>query len=208
MSKSIIKEKLKNSIIAVLRCKDINLAKSMAKTMINAGVNVIEVTFTIDNAPALIKELKNQCPNAVIGAGTVLDKQHAELALNNGADFIVCPCIIEEVGEFCREKDIFCSMAGTTSTEVYKAYKSGSDIVKLFPGEFLSPSIIKSLKAPFPFIDFMPTGGITDENVKEWFNNGAFAVGAGGYLTKGVTEENLDLLEERCKKLIHAAKEV
>lgn len=208
MSKNSIKEKLKNSIIAVLRCKDVNLAKSMAKTMINAGVNAIEVTFTIDNAAELIKELKSQCPNAIIGAGTVLDKHQAELAINNGADFIVCPCIIEEVGQLCKERDVFCSMAGTTATEVYKAYCAGSDVVKLFPGEFLRPSIIKSLKAPFPFIDFMPTGGITHENVKEWFNTGAIAVGAGGYLTKGISEENLDLLEERCKKLIQAAEAV
>lgn len=206
MNKTEAKEKLRHKIIAVIRCSNIDLAEMISKTIIKSGINAIEVTFSVENAAALIKKLKNDYPEAVIGAGTVTNKEQAEAALESYADFIVSPCIIPEVGKFCKEKDVFCSMAGTTSTEAYNSYISGSDVVKLFPGEFLNPNIIKSLKAPFPYIDFMPTGGVSDKNIKQWFDAGAFAVGAGGYLLKGINESNLNELEERCKKLINSMK--
>lgn len=206
MDKLTVKEKLRNKIIAVIRCEDAVKAKKISKTIIECGIDVLEVTFTVKGAPQLIKELKAECPNAMIGAGTVLTIEQAKEALKSGADFIVSPCTIEEIGAFCLENDVFCSMAAATSTEVYNSHKFGSDVVKLFPGEFISPGIIKSIKAPMPFIDMMPTGGVDNKNIKTWFANGAFAVGVGGHLTKGIDETNLDLLRERCKALIDAAK--
>lgn len=206
MDKQTVKEKLRNKIIAVIRCEDAGKAKKISKTIIECGIDVLEVTFTVKGAPQLIKELKAESPNAMIGAGTVLTVEQAKEALKSGADFIVSPCTIEEIGAFCLENDVFCSMAAATSTEVYNSYKFGSDVVKLFPGEYISPGIIKAIKAPMPFIDMMPTGGVDNKNIKTWFENGAFAVGVGGHLTKGIDETNLDLLKERCKALIDAAK--
>jgi 2-dehydro-3-deoxyphosphogluconate aldolase/(4S)-4-hydroxy-2-oxoglutarate aldolase len=206
MNKQITKEKLRNKIIAVIRCEDAEKAKLISKTIIESGIDVLEVTFTVKDATKLIKELKVENPKAVIGAGTVLTIEQAEEALNSGADFIVSPCTIEEVGAFCREHNIFCSMAAATSTEAYNSYKYGSDVVKLFPGEYINPGIIKGIKAPMPFIDMMPTGGVDNNNIKTWFDNGAFAVGVGGHLTKGINETNLDVLRARCERLINAAK--
>ncbi|MFL0266744.1 bifunctional 4-hydroxy-2-oxoglutarate aldolase/2-dehydro-3-deoxy-phosphogluconate aldolase [Candidatus Clostridium radicumherbarum] len=206
MDKQSVKEKLRNKIIAVIRCEDAAKAKLISKTIIECGIDVLEVTFTVKGAPQLIKELKAENPNVVVGAGTVLTTQQAEEALISGADFIVSPCTIEEIGAFCREKNIFCSMAAATSTEAYNSHKFGSDVVKLFPGEFISPGIIKGIKAPMPFIDMMPTGGVDNKNIKTWFENGAFAVGVGGHLTKGIDETNLDVLRARCEALINAAK--
>jgi len=206
MNKIETKERLRNKIVAVIRCSDITLAEKISKTAIKAGIDAIEVTFSVENAGELINKLKKDFPKAIIGAGTIVNREQAETALQSGAEFIVSPCIVSEVGKLCSEKDVFCSMSGTTSTEAYNSYILGSDVVKLFPGEYLSPNIIKSLKAPFPYIDFMPTGGVSDKNIKQWFEAGAFAVGAGGYLLKGINEENLDILEERCKKLIEAMK--
>lgn len=206
MDKQTVKEKLRNKIIAVIRCEDAVKAKKISKTIIECGIDVLEVTFTVKGAPQLIKELKAESPNAMVGAGTVLTVEQAKEALKSGADFIVSPCTIEEIGAFCKEKNIFCSMAAATSTEVYNSHKFGSDVVKLFPGEFISPGIIKAIKAPMPFIDMMPTGGVDNKNVKTWFENGAFAVGVGGHLTKGIDETNLDVLRARCEALINAAK--
>lgn len=206
MDKQTVKKKLKNKIIAVIRCEDAVKAKKISKTIIECGIDVLEVTFTVKGAPQLIKELKAENPNAMVGAGTVLTVEQAKEALKSGADFIVSPCTIEEIGAFCKEKNIFCSMAAATSTEVYNSHKFGSDVVKLFPGEFISPGIIKAIKAPMPFIDMMPTGGVDNKNVKTWFENGAFAVGVGGHLTKGIDETNLDVLRARCEALINAAK--
>lgn len=204
MGKKETKERLKNSVVAIIRCEDSELAENIAITAIQSGITAIEVTYTVQGAAEVIANLRRNFPEALIGAGTVLETAQAAAALAQGAEFIVTPCIREEVGVYCREHGVFCSMAATTSTEVYNSHRAGSDVVKLFPGEFLSPSLIKALKGPFPFIDFMPTGGITHENIKEWFERGAFAVGAGGYLTKGITLDNLDLMRDRCRSLLQA----
>lgn len=206
MNKQETKEKLRNKIIAVIRCEDSKKAKLISNTIIETGIDVLEITFTVKGAPELIKELKAENPKAVIGAGTVITLDQAKEALNSGADFIVSPCTIEEIGAFCREHNIFCSMAAATSTEAYNSHKYGSDVVKLFPGEYINPGIIKGIKAPMPFIDMMPTGGVDNNNIKAWFDNGAFAVGVGGHLTKGIDETNLDVLRARCEALINAAK--
>ncbi len=205
MDKIVVKEKLRNKIIAVIRCDNFEMAKLISKTIIESGITALEITFTVKGAPKLIKELKSENPDALIGAGTVLTIDEADDALKSGADFIVSPCTIVEIGSFCRENNIFCSMAAATSTEAFNSYKNGSDVVKLFPGEFIDSRIIKSIKAPMPFLDMMPTGGVDHNNIKAWFDNGAFAVGVGGYLTKGIDETNLDILKARCEKLINAA---
>lgn len=205
MNKEEVKKLMKGKLIAVIRGNDVEEAKLICKTLIESGITTLEITFSLPDAEKLINQLKKEFSNAIIGAGTVLSKGQAELAAINGADFIVSPCIVEEVGAYCREKDIFCSMGAATPTEAYNSYLAGSDVVKLFPGDCISMKMIKGIKAPMPFIEMMPTGGVDDKNVKEWFENGAYAIGFGGYLTKGITSSNLDLLRERCEKLIKAA---
>lgn len=206
MNKEEVKKLMKGKLIAVIRGNDLEEAKLICKTIVESGITTLEITFSLPGAEKLICQLKEELPNAIIGAGTVLSKGQAELATNNGADFIVSPCIVEEVGAYCKEKDIFCSMGAATPTEAYNSYLSGSDVVKLFPGDCISMKMIKGIKAPMPFIEMMPTGGVDDKNLKEWFENGAYAIGFGGYLTKGITSSNLDLLKERCENLINATK--
>lgn len=206
MDKKIIKDKLRNKIISVIRCEDFSTAKLVCNTIIQSGLEALEITFSVKDAPKLIKELKKENPNAIIGAGTVLTVEQAKEALESGADFIVSPCIVEEVGDFCKDNNVFCSMGAATPTEVYKSYKLGSDVVKLFPGEFINAGMIKAIKAPMPFIDMMPTGGVDHNNIKTWFEKGAFAVGVGGYLTRDIDSKNLDVLKSRCEMLINALK--
>ena len=206
MNKEEVKKLMKGKLIAVIRGNDLEEARLICKTIVESGITTLEITFSLPGAEKLICQLKEELPNAIIGAGTVLSKGQAELATNNGADFIVSPCIVEEVGAYCKEKDIFCSMGAATPTEAYNSYLSGSDVVKLFPGDCISMKMIKGIKAPMPFIEMMPTGGVDDKNLKEWFENGAYAIGFGGYLTKGITSSNLDLLKERCENLINATK--
>jgi 2-dehydro-3-deoxyphosphogluconate aldolase/(4S)-4-hydroxy-2-oxoglutarate aldolase len=97
-------------------------------------------------------------------------------------------------------------MGAATPTEAFNSYRLGSDVVKLFPGEFINPGLIKGIKAPMPFIEMMPTGGVDHNNIKTWFEKGAFAVGVGSYLTKDIDETNLDTLKARCELLINATK--
>ncbi|ROR28262.1 2-keto-3-deoxy-phosphogluconate aldolase [Mobilisporobacter senegalensis] len=204
MNKSEVKNLMKGKLIAVIRVEDPNEAKIICRTIVESGIDTLEITFSVKDAEKLIYDLKQELPEAMIGAGTVLTKEQAELAYKNGADFIVSPCIVEEVGAYCKEYDIFCSMGAATPTEALHSYQAGSDVVKLFPGDCLSPKMIKGIKAPMPFIDMMPTGGVDDTNVKEWFKNGAYAAGFGGYLTSGINLSNLDELKRRCQKLLNA----
>jgi 2-dehydro-3-deoxyphosphogluconate aldolase/(4S)-4-hydroxy-2-oxoglutarate aldolase len=188
----------------VIRQGDPEVAKAICHTLCESGIDTLEITFSVPNAEKLIAELKKELPQAVIGAGTVLGREQAKLAYEHGADFIVSPCIVEEVAEYCREHDIFCSLGAATPTEVFRAYQLGCEVVKLFPGDCLSPNMIKGIKAPMPFVELMPTGGVDDTNIKEWFGSGAYSVGLGGYLTKGIDKSNLEVLRERCKKIISA----
>lgn len=204
MNKEEVKSFIKGKLIAVIRGSDLVEAKLICKTIVESGIKILEITFSLPNAEKLIKELKEELPDALIGAGTVLNKEQAELAIVNGADFIVSPCLVEEVGAYCKGENIFCSMGAATPTEVYKSYLAGSDVVKLFPGDCIPMKMIKGIKAPMPFIEMMPTGGVDDKNIKDWFESGAFSVGFGGYLTKGINYSNLDILRERCKILINA----
>lgn len=206
MNKQELKKLMKGKLIAVIRGNDLEEAKLICKTLVESGITTLEITFSLPDAEKLIKELKEELPDAIIGAGTVLNVGQAELAISNGADFIVSPCIVEEVGTYCKKNDIFCSMGAATPTEAYNSYLAGSDVVKLFPGDCLSMKMIKGIKAPMPFIEMMPTGGVDDKNVKDWFESGAFAIGFGGYLTKGINSSNLDLLRARCERLINATK--
>ena len=205
-TKEEVLSEIKGRLIAVIRNDDFEQAKLICETIIKSGITTIEVTFSVKGAELLVEVLKETFPDALIGAGTVLTEKQAELAILHKADFIVSPCIVEEVGSYCREQDVFCSMGAATPTEVYNSYLAGSDVVKLFPGDCLSPNLIKDIKAPMPFIEMMPTGGVNDKNVKLWFDSGAYAIGFGGYLTKGITASNLEVLKERCKKLIEASK--
>lgn len=204
MSKKEVLEKLRNGIISVIRCEDFDTAEVMCETILSEGINALEITFTVKDADVLIKHLKEKHPEAIIGAGTVMNLDQARRALESGSDFIVAPCIVKEIGEFCTEHDIFCSLGAGTATEAYNSSNLGSDVVKLFPGECLGANMIKAIKAPMPQLEIMPTGGVDDTNINNWFEKGAFAVGVGGYLTKGINKDNLDVLKKRCQKLLNA----
>lgn len=204
MNKEEVKIAIKGKLIPVVREENRKLAKILCRTLVESGIEVLEITFSVNGAEKLIRELREELPSAIIGAGTVLSEKQVKLAVQNGAQFVVSPCIVEEVGEYCKKNEIFCSLGAATPTEVFKAYKLGCDVVKLFPGNCISPKMIKGIKAPMPFIEIMPTGGVDDKNIKEWFEAGAYAAGFGGYLFNGIDESKLDVLKERCRILIEA----
>ncbi len=206
MEKELAKKKLKGSMVAVIRCKDLDTAEAICTTAVRSGIDALEITFSVPDAPALISRMKKLLPQTLVGAGTVLSVDEAEKALDSGADFIVSPCVVEPVGAFCKKHGVLCILGAATATEALRAYQAGSDVVKLFPGSVLPVGIIKALKAPMPFLDFMPTGGISDKNIRAWFDGGAYAVGLGGYLTRGIDRSNLEELTRRCTALKDACK--
>ncbi len=204
MSKVTVKQQIQDKVMAIIRADERDFAVELCQTVLAAGVHTIEVTFTVPDAANVIAHIKEHAPNAVVGAGTVLSANQAAEASRAGADFIVAPCVVEEVASFCREVDIFCVLGAMTPTEAFQAYQAGSDAVKLFPGDQLDPKFIRAIKEPFPFMDFIPTGGIGPDNARTWFEHGAWSVGVGGYLTKGVQKTNLAVVGNRCRLLLES----
>ncbi|MDD7306252.1 MAG: bifunctional 2-keto-4-hydroxyglutarate aldolase/2-keto-3-deoxy-6-phosphogluconate aldolase [Peptoniphilaceae bacterium] len=177
-------------IVPVVRGKDEKQAIEYCKGLVEGGINILEVTFTIPNAIEVFKKLQEELPeDTLIGAGTVTDPITARLAILNGAKFIVSPAFDKNVAKLCNKYQIPYMPGCITPTEILEALSYGVDIIKLFPGSLTGPSYVKAIHGPIPYVNIMPTGGVSLENVEEWFKVGVYAVGAGSNLVKGTKEE-------------------
>jgi len=143
--------------------------------------------MTIPGAVELIERLTGEYKNtALIGAGTVLDKDAAQKCVEAGAKFIVSPILNLEMVAFCNQNKIAVMPGALTPTEIFSAWQAGADMVKIFPVSAMGGvSYLKAVKAVFPQFLFVPTGGINLENAVDYIKAGAFAVGMGGELIKG-----------------------
>lgn len=182
-----IKKIIDIGIVAVVRCESVEEGIRISKACIEGGVSAIEITYTVPGASEVIKALKETFPSDVltVGAGTVLDASTARIAILSGARYIVSPGFDKKTAKLCNTYQIPYMPGCMTITEMIKAMEYGCDIIKLFPGGTFGPSFVKSIKAPLPQINIMPTGGLSLENVEEWFENGVVAVGVGGKLASG-----------------------
>ncbi|AKO92204.1 bifunctional 4-hydroxy-2-oxoglutarate aldolase/2-dehydro-3-deoxy-phosphogluconate aldolase [Priestia filamentosa] len=172
-------------VVAVVRGDSTEEAIRISEACIKGGIKGIEVTFTVQDADSVIKELVSiydNNDNVVIGAGTVLDAQTARIAILAGAEFIVSPSFDKETAKLCNLYKVPYMPGCMTITEMKTALEYGADIVKLFPGSAFGPDFVKAVKAPLPQVNIMPTGGVNLENIKEWIQNGCTAVGVGGNL--------------------------
>ncbi|NDI37145.1 bifunctional 2-keto-4-hydroxyglutarate aldolase/2-keto-3-deoxy-6-phosphogluconate aldolase [Chengkuizengella sediminis] len=180
----------KFGVVAVLRGKSPEVVWKMSEAVISGGIKSIEVTMTVPNALDIIGELSNKYAqddnfeSPVIGVGSVLDDVTARLAILKGASYIVSPAFQPETAKMCNRYRIPYLPGVMTVQEAQTAMEAGADIVKLFPGNVYSPSTISALKGPLPQLNIMPTGGVNINNLQEWFQAGAFAVGIGSDLTK------------------------
>lgn len=190
-------------IVAVVRAENAAEAIRISKACIAGGVPAIEVTYTVPGATEVIKALKAEIPadQLIVGAGTVLDTETARIAILAGAEYIVSPAFCEETAKLCNRYRIPYMPGCMTITEMVKAMEYGVDIVKLFPGSAFGPDFIKAVKAPLPQINIMPTGGVSIENVDQWIKNGVIAVGAGGKLATGPSEEITAAAKEFVEKI-------
>jgi 2-dehydro-3-deoxyphosphogluconate aldolase/(4S)-4-hydroxy-2-oxoglutarate aldolase len=181
MNKNEVLEKMgQKKLVPVIRTATADDARWAVEVLADSGISVFEITLTIPNAVDLIAELSAAKPDLLIGAGTVLTAEQAEASINAGAKFIVSPIFKRQVVEFCNRNEICVIPAGITPTEIYNAWQSGADVVKVFPcGAVGGASYIKAVKSVFPDIKLMPTGGVNIETIKSFLNAGAIAVGAG-----------------------------
>jgi 2-dehydro-3-deoxyphosphogluconate aldolase/(4S)-4-hydroxy-2-oxoglutarate aldolase len=191
MKKFEVLKKIKDvGVVAVIRGNKEQALKA-SKACVEGGVPAIEVTYTVAGATDVIKELKANIPadKLIVGAGSVLDPETARTAILAGAEFIVAPSFNVETAKLCNRYQIPYMPGCMTITEMVTAMEAGCDIIKVFPGNVFGPSFVKSVKAPLPQINIMPSGGVSVDNVGDWIKNGVVAVSAGGALATGTSEE-------------------
>jgi 2-dehydro-3-deoxyphosphogluconate aldolase / (4S)-4-hydroxy-2-oxoglutarate aldolase len=170
-------------LLAVLRGPSPDLTIKMVEALMQGGVIGIEITFSTPEASRVVRSLSEKFGNEILlGMGTLTRPEQAEEALQAGAQFLVSPHTEPGLAEAMKATGLPFMMGAFTPSEVFHSYKSGSQVVKLFPGSLGGPAYMKALKGPFPDIPMMPTGGVSSANVREWFEAGAFAVGAGSEL--------------------------
>lgn len=208
MAKADILARLKaEKVIALIRADSSTSLLDCARALSAGGLNCIELTMTTPNALELCAQVTRELPQVLLGLGTVLDAETARAGIAAGAKFIVTPCVRPTVIAACQEAGVPVLGGALTPTEVYTSWELGVDVVKIFPAEYFGPAYIKSVKAPFPKIQVMPTGGVTPETVGEFLKNGAFATAAGSALVSAAALKAGDwaAITARAKEFVAAA---
>ena len=148
-----------------------------------AGFSTFEITLTTPGAVELIAELHARLgATATVGAGTVTDLDAARRCVDAGAQFLVSPCVVSGLAALAHEAGRAALIGGFTPTEILAAHREGADIVKVFPSSIGGPGHLNALHAVFPDVLLCPTGGVTLDNMKSYFNAGAALVGVGNNL--------------------------
>ena len=199
-----IKKIMESGIVAVIRAESKEQGKKIIEAVKDGGIKAIEITMTVPGAVDIIKELTQEYKDEdlLIGAGTVLDPETARACILAGAEYIVSPSLNIETIKLCNRYRVAVMPGVMTITEALTAMEYGAEIIKVFPGNAFGPSIIKAFKGPVPQGNFMPTGGVSLDNIAQWVSAGAVAVGTGGDLTKGAADGNYQLVTETAKKFV------
>lgn len=173
---------LRARVVPIIRTASAEWALRVAEELATSGLGVIEVTFTVPDAAAVIKTLRTRFPHDLVGAGTVTDAATAERAIAAGAQFLLSPALSPGMGEVARRHGVLAIPGAFTPTEVLAALDQGAEMIKIFPAEVGGPAHIRALRAPLPTARLLPTGGVRPDNVGEWLAAGAVAVGIGSAL--------------------------
>ncbi|HFU3860243.1 TPA: bifunctional 4-hydroxy-2-oxoglutarate aldolase/2-dehydro-3-deoxy-phosphogluconate aldolase [Streptococcus suis] len=202
-----LKQLKENYFFAVIRGKDEEDAKEIARHAILGGIRNIEITFSTPNAATVITELQEEFSDdssVVIGAGTVMNLKLAQAAIDAGASFLVSPHFDKEIQDLAQEAEVFYFPGCATVTEIVTASQAGCPIIKLFPGGVLGPGFIKDIHGPVPQVDLMPSGGVSVENVADWKKAGACAVGVGSALASRVQAEGYESVTTIARSFVAA----
>ncbi|EIT66803.1 bifunctional 4-hydroxy-2-oxoglutarate aldolase/2-dehydro-3-deoxy-phosphogluconate aldolase [Lactococcus garvieae] len=211
MQRADLLEKLiKSGVVSVVRAESAEDAVKIVEAVVDGGIKSIELTYSVPRANDVIADLVATYAgtDVMIGAGTVLEATSARLAIIAGAQFIVSPTFNKEVAKICNLYQIPYIPGVMTPLEAQTAMEYGSELIKLFLGDITGPAMIKDLKGPFPYINVMPSGGVNESNVAEWFKVGATAVSAGGGVTAPALTGDYAGVKVNAEKFMRAYKAV
>ena len=201
----------KSGVIPVVVLDDTAKALTTANALLAGGVSVMEITFRTAAAADSIKTVSENCPEMLVGAGTVVTLDQCKQALECGAKFIVSPGFDPEVVSWCVERNIPITPGCVTPTEIMAAMKLGLNVVKFFPaGVYGGLKAMKALSAPFGGVKFIPTGGVDAKNLKEYLEAPFVHAVGGSWLCpkKEIAAGNFDAVTALCREASEIVREV
>ena len=175
-------------MVPVFYHPDVEVCKNVIRACYAGGVRAFEFTNRGDFAHEIFSQLSkwafHECPDLVLGIGSIIDAPTAALYLQLGANFVVGPLFNKDIALVCNRRSVPYCPGCLTPTEVGMAQEAGCDFIKIFPGDVVGTNLIKGLLAPMPWTKLMVTGGVAPEkdNLTQWFNAGVFCVGMGSKL--------------------------
>jgi len=203
---SVLAQIVENKIIAIIRGANPTDVMHIAEALYEGGIRLLEITMNSAEPLLVIEQVANKLGDKmVIGAGTVLDANMARDAVQAGATFILSPILDEGVINATKNLGVVSIPGAYTATEIYNAYRTGADIIKVFPAT--SPTYLKDIAGPLPQIPLLPTGGVTLDNIGDFKKAGAIGFGIGSSLVdtkEEITDQYLSTLRDRAEKFVHA----
>lgn len=195
---------------------DPKMVQQVVKACYDGGARLFEFTHRGENAENVFSQLitfcNKECPDMILGVGSITDAATASNFINMGASFVVTPVLREDIALVCNRKKIFWSPGCGSLSEIARAEELGCEVVKLFPAEVYGPQFIKAVRGPQPWTNIMPTGGVdtTRENLTAWFEAGATCVGMGSKLIdkQALGEGNFDLITKKVKEVLKIIQEI
>jgi 2-dehydro-3-deoxyphosphogluconate aldolase/(4S)-4-hydroxy-2-oxoglutarate aldolase len=193
-------------IVPVVRTESAEGAIQAIDAIYRGGIRVAEITMTVPGALRALEKVADKFGDQIVlGAGTVLDPETARACMLAGAEFIVTPSLNPATIEIAKRYSKVIMPGALTPTEVVTAWQAGGDVIKVFPCSAVGGAkYIKSLRAPFPQIEMIPTGGVNLETIGDFLRAGACAVAVGGELIDGanIRAGRYDVFEERAKQFL------
>lgn len=205
-----IMEKIaETGIIPVVTVDSAEQGVNIVTALKEGGLLAAEVTFRTGAAAEAIRAMKEVCPEALLGAGTVLTTEQVDQALSAGAAFIVSPGSTKEVIEYCVEKGVSVIPGCMTPSDIQLALSCGLEIVKFFPAEAAGGlKLLKAMSAPYPNVRFMPTGGISLQNVSEYLAFSKVICCGGSWITEAAKKEDYKAVEKAAKEAVELVHEI
>ena len=206
----VLEEFSKIGIIPVIALDNVEDAAPLAKALCDGGLPCAEVTFRTDAAAESIRNMLEAYPDMLVGAGTVLTTAQVDAAIEAGAKFIVSPGLNPKTVKYCQEKNIPILPGVATASEIEQALELGLDVVKFFPAEVNGGlPAIKALSAPYHMMQFMPTGGVNPQNVKEYLSFDKVLACGGTWMVKDalINAGEFDRIREMTKEAIELVTE-
>ncbi len=200
----------KIGIVPVVVIDDVKDAEPLAKALCDGGLPCAEVTFRTEAAEEAIRIMAEKFPEMLIGAGTVLTTEQVDRAVAAGAKFIVSPGLNPRIVKYCVEKNIPITPGCSSASDIEQALENGLEVVKFFPAEPAGGlPMIKALAAPYVGVKFMPTGGINQDNVKEYLKYNRILACGGSWMVKGdlIKAGDFAKITELAKEAVEIVKE-